>query len=89
MMTCISSGNYNLLSKRFFDRVLLDEAAQAIEPTSLVPLMSGACSFVCIGDDKQLPATLLSRKAALAGLSESLFERLLRSGTVTPNEGFT
>jgi len=89
VVTCISAGNYNLFPESRFCRVLLDEAAQAIEPTALVPLMStGADAFVCIGDDKQLPATLLSQKAAKFGLSESLFERLLRTHTVSKDDGF-
>jgi len=88
VMTCISSGNMGLLGQVRFSRVLLDEAAQATEPTSLVPLMTGASAFACVGDDKQLPATVVSRQAQAGGLSESLFERLLKAGVCTPGSGF-
>jgi hypothetical protein len=45
-----------------FDAVIIDEAAQALEPATLIPLQllaprGGRC--VMIGDPKQLPATVL------------------------------
>lgn len=88
VMTCISSGNAGMLNGCNFHRVLLDEAAQATEPTALVPLMTGAAAFTCVGDDKQLPATILSKKAKDGGLDESLFERLLRHQVVREENGF-
>lgn len=88
VMTCIASGNGNLLRGCRFCRVLIDEAAQATEPTTLVPLMSGAQGFACIGDDKQLPSTVLSQEAKRLGLEESLFERLLRLQVVDAGSGF-
>lgn len=88
VMTCISSGNMSLLGQCNFARVLLDEAAQATEPTSLVPLLTGATAFACVGDDKQLPATVVSRQAQVGGLSESLFERLIRARVVDVGDGF-
>jgi len=88
VMTCISSGNMGLLGQCKFQRVLLDEAAQATEPTSLVPLMTGAGAFVGVGDDKQLPATVKSREAKAKNLDESLFERLLRQAVVAEGNGF-
>jgi superfamily I DNA and/or RNA helicase len=87
VMTCISSGNTSLLTTHFH-RVLLDEAAQATEPTALVPLMTGAGAFACVGDDRQLPATILSHMARKQGLDESLFERFVRSEVVTEGNGF-
>lgn len=87
VMTCISSGNMSLINSSF-QRVLLDEAAQATEPTTLVPLMTGAAAFACVGDDRQLPATILSRAAKLQGLDESLFERFLRSDVCIEGSGF-
>jgi len=88
VMTCISSGNANLLNGCRFHRVLFDESAQATEPTALVPLMSGASCFACVGDDRQLPATILSMRAKSFGLDHSLFERLLRHQVVQENKGF-
>jgi hypothetical protein len=88
VMTCISSGNATLLSGSTFHRVLLDEAAQAPEPTALVPLATGAAAFACVGDDKQLPATVLSWEAKKKGFDESLFTRLLSAGVVVEDDGF-
>lgn len=68
--------------------MLIDEAAQVLEPTALVPLMAGARAFVCIGDDKQLPATVKSRIAQNEHFETSLFERLLQASVVSEGNGF-
>ena len=77
--TCIGSG-HDLLDGRRFSRVLIDEATQATEPASLVPLVRGSRQIVLIGDHKQLPPTVISRRAEDGGLSRSLFERLIDMG---------
>lgn len=59
---------------------IVDEAAQAIELSSLIPLRLPVNRLVLVGDTKQLPATVISRSAASLGLSRSLFERLTLSG---------
>ena len=56
--------------------VIVDEAAQCIEPETLVPLQYGGSKIVLVGDPMQLDATVLSRTAADAGLKTSLFSRL-------------
>ena len=77
--TCIGSG-HDLLDGRRFSRVLIDEATQATEPASLVPLVRGSRQIVLIGDHKQLPPTVISKRAEDGGLSKSLFERLIDMG---------
>ena len=77
--TCIGSG-HELLDGRKFLRVLIDEATQATEPASLVPLVRGARQMVMIGDHRQLPPTVISRRAEQGGLGRSLFERLVDMG---------
>jgi len=77
--TCIGSG-HDLLDGRRFSRVLIDEATQATEPASLVPLVRGSRQIVLIGDHKQLPPTVISKRAEDGGLSRSLFERLIDMG---------
>ena len=57
--TCIGVG-HRLLEGRKFTRVLLDEATQATEPASLVPLVRGARQIVLVGDHRQLPPTVIS-----------------------------
>jgi len=79
--TCIGSG-HEILDGRRFTRVLIDEATQATEPASLVPISRGARQIVLIGDHKQLPPTVISRKAEKGGLARSLFERMVEMGVV-------
>ncbi|MBI87702.1 MAG: hypothetical protein CMB67_01555 [Euryarchaeota archaeon] len=79
--TCIGSG-HEILDGRRFPRVLIDEATQATEPAALVPLVRGARQVVLIGDHRQLPPTVISRRAEKGGLGRSLFERLVDMGIV-------
>lgn len=70
-----------------FDAVVIDEAAQSVEPDILIPLVGvtvgdrKAANVVSrcfmVGDPKQLPATVLSNNGDIVkGLGRSLFERL-------------
>ncbi|MBD35865.1 MAG: hypothetical protein CL512_03775 [Actinobacteria bacterium] len=77
--TCIGVGHH-LLDGRNFSRVLIDEATQATEPASLVPLVRGARQIVLVGDHRQLPPTVISQRAENGGLRRSLFERLVSMG---------
>ncbi|OVE77797.1 hypothetical protein BVX98_01875 [bacterium F11] len=63
------------LSKEKFDLVVMDEASQATEPLSWIPITHGK-KVVFAGDSCQLPPTIYSREAAENGLSTTLFERL-------------
>ncbi|KAJ9184340.1 hypothetical protein P3X46_004072 [Hevea brasiliensis] len=63
-----------------FDVVIIDEAAQAVEPATLVPLANGCKQVFLVGDPVQLPATVISPVATKFGYGTSLFERLQRAG---------
>ncbi|KAH9668004.1 p-loop containing nucleoside triphosphate hydrolases superfamily protein [Citrus sinensis] len=66
-----------------FDAVVIDEAAQALEPATLIPLQllkSYGTRCVMVGDPKQLPATVLSNVASKFLYECSMFERLQRAG---------
>lgn len=65
------------LGDRTFDLVVLDEAAQALEAQSWIPLLRGRRA-VLAGDHCQLPPTVLSEQAARDGLAVTLFERLMQ-----------
>jgi ATP-dependent RNA/DNA helicase IGHMBP2 len=67
-----------ILGARRFDLVVLDEAAQALEAQSWIPLLRGDRA-VLVGDHCQLPPTILSAEAARRGLATTLFERLMSS----------
>ncbi|KAL0045065.1 hypothetical protein WJX82_006977 [Trebouxia sp. C0006] len=65
-----------------FNAIMIDEAAQALEPAALVPLqlLAPGGHVVLVGDPKQLPPTVLSRAAEASNLAQSLFERLQQAG---------
>lgn len=73
------SGSFDGL-KRGFDALIIDEAAQAVELSTLVPLRERVGRVVLVGDPKQLPATVKSVVAAKARYDRSLFERIAESG---------
>ncbi len=73
VFTTNSGAGSELLEGKIFDVVFIDEAAQATEPSALIPLIK-AKRAVLAGDHKQLPPTILSEKAK--GLNVSLFERM-------------
>ncbi|XP_045766874.1 probable helicase senataxin isoform X2 [Maniola jurtina] len=55
---------------------IVDEAGQAIEPETLIPLTLDVTRLTLIGDPQQLPGYLCSQRAKKHGLGESLFSRL-------------
>jgi hypothetical protein len=59
-----------------FETVIIDEAAQCIELSALIPLKYGCSKCILVGDPKQLPPTVLSRSAARYGYEQSLFVRM-------------
>jgi len=63
-----------------FDAVIIDEAAQAVEPSSLIPLKYNSALVVMVGDPCQLPATVFSKTAKECNYGQSLFLRLQRLG---------
>jgi regulator of nonsense transcripts 1 len=77
--TCSLAGGAQLRGMRFSD-VVIDEAAQTIEPETLIPLTKGCARAVLIGDHQQLGPVVKSRVAARAGLATSMFARLVAAG---------
>ena len=59
--TCIGCG-MGPLDSLTFPFIVIDEAAQVIEPAVLLPLGKGAVQAVMVGDQCQLPATVLSQE---------------------------
>jgi regulator of nonsense transcripts 1 len=72
----VGAGDPRLTNLRF-KQVLVDESTQATEPEVLIPLVLGAKQVVFIGDHCQLGPVIMCKQAAKAGLSQSLFERLV------------
>ena len=75
LTTNTGAGNRRLNGIEF-DRVVIDEAAQALECSCWIPLQH--CGRVVLaGDHKQLPPTVRSRDAEREGLGATLFERCI------------
>ncbi|KAK1326759.1 hypothetical protein QJS10_CPA01g02863 [Acorus calamus] len=77
--TCVGAGDPRLANFRY-RQVLIDESTQATEPECLIPLVLGVKQVVLIGDHCQLGPVIMCKKAARAGLAQSLFERLVLLG---------
>ncbi|KYQ99859.1 DNA2/NAM7 helicase family protein [Tieghemostelium lacteum] len=76
--TTLSFSGSSLLTKlsNGFDIVIIDEAAQAVETSTLIPMQHHCKKIVLVGDPKQLPATIISPVAIKYRYDQSLFERL-------------
>ncbi|EME89025.1 uncharacterized protein MYCFIDRAFT_55523 [Pseudocercospora fijiensis CIRAD86] len=59
-----------------FETVVIDEAAQCVEMSSLIPLKYGCIKCIMVGDPKQLPPTVFSKEAAKFQYEQSLFVRM-------------
>lgn len=59
-----------------FETVIIDEAAQCVEMSSLIPLKYGCVKCIMVGDPKQLPPTVFSKEAARFQYEQSLFVRM-------------
>merc|ERR1740121_3497356 len=77
--TCIGASG-TTLDKVRFSTVLIDECTQAAESAALVPLARGCQQAILLGDQCQLPPTVLSDVAETENLGESLFTRLVTQG---------
>jgi superfamily I DNA and/or RNA helicase len=74
--TLTGAGAQSIQNKRF-KTVFIDEAAQALEPATWIPIMK-ASRVVFAGDHRQLPPTVKSTEAASQGLAETLLEKVVR-----------
>ncbi|EAR91027.2 AAA domain protein (macronuclear) [Tetrahymena thermophila SB210] len=79
--TCINSVD-KFIKGISFSTVVIDEANQAIEPETIIPLQHQAKKLILIGDHKQLPPIILSIQASKDGLKRSLFSRLVQAGLI-------
>jgi hypothetical protein len=57
-----------------FVAVIIDEAAQAVEPSTLIPLKYCPQTVVLVGDPSQLPSTVFSPIAKNENYGQSLFQ---------------
>ena len=79
--TCVGAQDFRLL-KKTFRTVLIDESTQACEPEVMIPITKGAKQVILIGDHQQLGPVILDKDARKAGLSQSLYERMIALGHI-------
>lgn len=78
VITCTLVGAaHSLLEKRTFRTVVIDEAAQALEPATWIPIIK-ASKVVLTGDPFQLPPTVKSNEAQRKGFGITLIEKCLQ-----------
>jgi ATP-dependent RNA/DNA helicase IGHMBP2 len=74
--TLVGANHYTIKQRRF-ETVVIDEAAQSIEPACWIPILK-AKKLVMAGDHNQLPPTIKSAEAAKE-LGVTLMEKLVQS----------
>ncbi|KAJ3910558.1 SEN1 N terminal-domain-containing protein [Lentinula edodes] len=72
----LSGTGHENLEQYEYEMVIIDEAAQAIELSSLIPLKYKCNRCVMVGDPQQLPPTVISMQASKYQYNQSLFVRL-------------
>ncbi|KAJ1969700.1 DEAD-box type RNA helicase [Dispira parvispora] len=88
ILCCTLSGSGHELLNGIgcqFDTVVIDEAAQAVELSCLIPLRYQCRRCILVGDPNQLPPTVLSVEAAKYGYDQSLFVRLQKANPEAVN----
>lgn len=61
-LSCAGMDQVKLI-KNYVDYLIVDEACQATEPSSLIPLDLNPKRVIFVGDQNQLPATTISDNA--------------------------
>ncbi|CDO92256.1 unnamed protein product [Kluyveromyces dobzhanskii CBS 2104] len=62
-----------------FDTIIIDEACQCTELSSIIPLRYGGKRCIMVGDPNQLPPTVLSGAASDMKYNQSLFVRMQKN----------
>ncbi len=70
-------ASHSVLDGRKFRTVVIDEAAQALEPATWIPILK-ASRVILAGDPFQLPPTVKSKEAQREGLSVTLIEKAIQ-----------
>ncbi len=63
-----------------FDYVIIDEATQATEISSLIPLIFNPKKVIFVGDPDQLPPTTFNQFASQIKSNKSLYEKMKDNG---------
>ena len=79
ILTTLSMSGIEMLDKLElkFSHLIIDEAWQSTEISTLIPFMQNIDKVILVGDHKQLPATVHSDNADKTRYNRSLYERLI------------
>ena len=77
IFSTVNVSGRDLFQLVHFDVVVVDEATQLVEAETAIVLREQLKCMVLAGDDKQLPATIMSPLCQELGYGRSLFSRLL------------
>ena len=77
VFSTITVAGRAVLQRINFDVVIIDEASKMVQAETTIILRPSLRCLVLVGDNMQLPATVLSPASERMGYSESLFERLI------------
>jgi len=80
VFSTVNTAGSSCFDKLAFDVVVLDEATQLVQAETAIVLRRSLRCVVLAGDEKQLPATVMSAHCINLGYSNSLFARLLDLG---------
>jgi len=73
-LACASYSFFEKIKKK--EMIIIDEAAQAIELSTLSPIRNTCKKLILVGDIQQLPATVFSQTSLNFDYDRSLFKRL-------------
>ena len=76
LTTLGSAGSQAVKSANKFEVIVIDEAAQSSEMSTLLALQLGSSHAILVGDPQQLPATVFSLSGRSNKYDRSLFQRL-------------
>lgn len=71
--TLVGANHYSIKNRKYHT-IVIDEAGQALEPASWIPVLKGQ-KLVMAGDHNQLPPTIKSKVAGNNGLNETLMSK--------------
>lgn len=79
ILTTLSMSGIEMLDKLefTFSHLIIDEACQSTEVSTLIPFMHDIKKVIFVGDQNQLPATVFSNNSETTKFNRSLFERFL------------
>ncbi|RYZ47340.1 MAG: IGHMBP2 family helicase, partial [Sphingobacteriales bacterium] len=71
--TLVGANHYSIRNRNYHT-IVIDEAGQALEPASWIPVLKGK-KLIMAGDHHQLPPTIKSKTAGSKGLNDTLMSK--------------